>query len=131
MFVIWKTKRCKDVDSPQTDRVNAVPFKVLPALFVFVEIDKNIPKCMWKDKGISFKNNFENTTNVGTQSMEIQNLLVVIIRKTVWYLQDRHIEQSRTKNPGIVPTNKPNCILKKALKQLRGRKLGFVLPTAF
>ena len=52
MLVIWKTKHCKDVNSPQTDRVNAVPIKVLSALFVFVEIDKNIPKCMWKDKGI-------------------------------------------------------------------------------
>ena len=50
-FVIWKTRHRHDVNSPQTDRVNAVPIKVLSALFVFVEIDKNIPKCMWKDKG--------------------------------------------------------------------------------
>lgn len=49
---------------------------------------------MWKDKGISFKNNCENNNKLGTESTEFQNLLVVIIRKTVWYLQkDKHIDQ--------------------------------------
>ena len=110
MFVIWKTKHRHDVCCPQTDRFNAIPIKILSASFVFVEIDKNILKCMWMEKGIRvlFQNNFENNTDLGTQSLEFQNLVVVIIGKPVWYLQkDRHMEQKRAKNPEVVPTDRP------------------------
>ena len=68
---------------------------------------------------------------MGTQSLEFQNLVVVIIRKPVWYLQKaRHIEQSRPKNPEIVPTNMPICVLKRVLKQFCSRELDFVPTTA-
>lgn len=52
--VIWKTRHRHDVNSPQTDRerLNAISIKILSASFVFVEIDKNILKSMWKEKGI-------------------------------------------------------------------------------
>lgn len=34
------------------ERFNAIAIKILSASFIFVEIDKNILKCMWKEKGI-------------------------------------------------------------------------------
>ena len=52
MFVVWKTKHHHDVSCPPTDRFNAIPIEILSASFVFIEIDKNILKCVWMEKGI-------------------------------------------------------------------------------
>lgn len=83
---------------------------------------------MWKDKGI--------------RAVSKTILKIILMGNTVYGVselissynkEDCVVFSGQTKgrkNPERVPTNTPNCILKRVLKQFHGRKLGFMLMTA-